>query len=170
MYERGYRGAYKSIVTQTQTSLHATYISVNWHYCQYRPYIYLLWSKNNCKLAYSLSQVISVTTRRFTRMPAWYNQFSPALTIVQIHLPDIRCLESGVMSKYILWLVVTFRWTENRTVPGFLMSQQMISESLRPPLSSLVPSGENCRCVIPPLWPSRRYSNDPFGSEYTPGM
>jgi len=114
--------------------------------------------------------VISVTTRWFTRMPAWYNPFSPALTIVQIHLPDTRCLESGVTSKYIRWLVVTFRWTENRTVPGFRMSQQMISESLRPPLSSLVPSGENCRCVIPPLWPRRRHSNVPFGSEYTPGM
>lgn len=72
------------------------------------------------------------------------------------------------MSKYIRWLVMTFRLTEKRTVPGLRMSQQMTSESLRPPLSSLVPSGENCRCVIPPLWPKRRHSSAPFGSEYTP--
>jgi hypothetical protein len=87
---------------------------------------------------------------------------------MQIHLPDTRYLESGVMSKYIRWLVVTLRWTEKRTVPGLRMSQQMISESLRPPLTSLVPSGENSMWVIPPVWPRRRQRGVPFGSAYTP--
>lgn len=83
-------------------------------------------------------------------------------------LPDTRYLESGVMSKYIRWLVVTLRWTEKRTVPGLRISQQMTSESLRPPLTSLVPSGENSMCVIPPMWPRRRQRGVPFGSTYTP--
>lgn len=86
----------------------------------------------------------------------------------KIHLPDTRYLESGVMSKYIRWFVVTLRWTEKRTVPGLRISQQMTSESLRPPLTSLVPSGENSMCVIPPMWPRRRQRGVPFGSTYTP--
>jgi len=36
MHERWYGGAYKPTVTQTQTSVHSTYNSVNWHYCQYK--------------------------------------------------------------------------------------------------------------------------------------
>lgn len=103
--------------------------------------------ENNNKLLKYIYQRTSIWTVGVVGWDTFQTWTFPSVPPLTSHVPHRE------ISIKILWLVLECRCRQKRGLPGTRKSQHINSLSFLAPLYKRIPSRENAKCVIPPLWP-----------------